>query len=252
MKDPRTCRAEIRAGRWRKPTAGLAPGYLQANLVVVPAAHANDFHAFCDRNPRACPLIEATNSGEVTPRRSAPDADLRTDVPRYRIYRDGELAAEPDDVRDVWSEDLIAFLLGCSFSFEDAIQAAGIALRHVDLHRNVSMYVTNRPCVSAGPFAGHMVVSMRPFAPDDVPRVTEISARFPIAHGAPVHAGDPAALGIADLAHPDYGDRVPVEPGEVPVFWACGVTPQAVAARARLPLMITHAPGHMFITDLRV
>jgi uncharacterized protein YcsI (UPF0317 family) len=230
----------------------LAPGYLQANLVVVPASEADSFRAFCNSNPQACPLIEMTAPGDFMPRRSAPGADLRTDLPQYRIYRDGAVADERDEVRDAWSDDLVAFLLGCSFSFEDAIRAEGIALRHVDLRRNVSMYVTNRPCVAAGRFAGPMVVSMRPFAPADVARVTEISARYPLAHGAPVHAGDPEALGIADLARPDYGDPVPVGAGEVPVFWACGVTPQAVAAQARLPLMITHAPGHMFITDLRV
>jgi uncharacterized protein YcsI (UPF0317 family) len=228
---------------------GLAPGYLQANLVVVPAAHADSFRAFCDRNPKPCPLLEMTDPGEITPHRSAPGADLRTDLPRYRIYRDGALAGEHDDVRDTWADDLVAFLLGCSFSFEDAVQAAGIAIRHVDLHCNVSMYVTNRLCAPAGPFEGPMVVSMRPFAAADVARVTEISGRYPLAHGAPIHAGDPTLLGITDLTRPDYGDPVPVRPGEVPVFWACGVTPQAVAARARLPLMITHAPGHMFITD---
>jgi uncharacterized protein YcsI (UPF0317 family) len=252
MTHPREWRAAIRAGRWRRPTAGCAPGYLQANLVAVPAAHAEAFRAFCDRNPRPCPLIEMMDPGATAPRRSAPDADLRTDLPRYRIYRDGALAEEREHVRDVWSDDLVAFLLGCSFSFEDAIRAAGITIRHIDLHRNVSMYVTNRPCAPADPFAGPMVVSMRPIAAADVARVTEISRRYPLAHGAPIHAGDPAALGITDLGRPDYGDPVPVYPGDVPVFWACGVTPQAVAAAARLPFMITHAPGHMFITDLPV
>ncbi len=245
-------REEIRAGRWRRPTAGLAPGYVQANLVVVPETHAGDFRLFCDRNPGPCPLLDVTAQGDPVPRIAAPDADLRTDVPLYRVYRDGELVEERPDLLGLWRDDLVAFLLGCSFTFEEALQRAGLPLRHLERGSNVSMYLTNRMCEPAGPFAGPMVVSMRPFPRADLTRVTEITARFPFAHGAPLHAGDPAALGIRDLADPDYGDVLPIEPGEVPVFWACGVTPQAVATRARLPLMITHAPGHMFLTDLTV
>jgi uncharacterized protein YcsI (UPF0317 family) len=245
-------RSEIRAGRWRRPTAGLAPGYVQANLVIVRREHAADFRVFCDRNPRPCPLLDMTAPGDPVPRKAAPEADLRTDVPLYRVYRDGELAEERPDILGIWRDDLVAFLLGCSFTFEDALRDAGMPIRHLQRQSNVSVYVTNRMCEPAGPFAGPMVVSMRPFARADVARVADITARYPFAHGAPLHAGDPAALGIRDLAHPDYGDAVPIEPGEVPVFWACGVTPQAVATRARLPLMITHAPGHMFLTDLTV
>ena len=249
---PRYWRGEIRAGRWRRPTAGLVPGYVQANLVVVPEVFAVDFGLFCDRNPGPCPLLDVTAPGDPVPRAAAPDADLRTDVPLYRVYRDGELAEERPDLLGIWRGDLVAFLLGCSFTFEEALQQAGLPLRHLQQRSNVSMYVTNRMCEPAGPFVGPMVVSMRPFARADLARVREITARYPFAHGAPVHAGDPAALGIRDLAHPDYGDVLPIEPGEVPVFWACGVTPQAVAARAKLPLMLTHAPGHMFLTDLTV
>ncbi len=252
MRTPGDWRREIRAGRWRRPTAGLVPGYVQANLVIVPQAHAGDFRLFCGRNPGPCPLLDVTAPGDPVPRAAAPDADLRTDLPLYRVYRQGEFAEERPDLLGIWREDLVAFLLGCSFTFEEALQRAGLPMRHIQRGSNVSMYVTSRMCEPAGPFAGPMVVSMRPFAPADVPRVMDITARYPFAHGAPVHAGEPAALGIRDLARPDYGDPLPIEPGEVPVFWACGVTPQAVAARARLPLMITHAPGHMFLTDLTV
>ncbi|MDR7486907.1 MAG: putative hydro-lyase [Armatimonadota bacterium] len=250
MHSPAYWRGEIRAGRWRHPTAGLAPGYLQANLVVVPQSAAAAFRLFCERNPKPCPLLEVTSPGDPEPRATAPGADLRTDVPRYRIYQDGEVIEERDDLRDLWRPDLVAFLLGCSFTFEDALQRAGLPIRHLERGCNVPMYVTNRPCYPAGPFAGPLVVSMRPFAAKDIPLVVEITGRYSLAHGAPVHVGDPAALGIEDLGRPDYGDPVPVASGEVPVFWACGVTPQAVARKARLPLMITHAPGHMFITDL--
>ncbi|MDQ7843468.1 MAG: putative hydro-lyase [Armatimonadota bacterium] len=251
MHDPGYWRQQIRTGQWRRPTAGLAPGYLQANLVIVPGQEAADFLLFCERNPEACPLLECTAPGDPVPRRTAPGADLRTDVPRYRVYAHGHLAGEYDDLHDLWRPDLVAFLLGCSFTFEAALQEAGIPLRHIALGRNVSMYVTNRPCRPVGRFAGPLVVSMRPVAPSDLSRVVEISGRFPLAHGKPVHIGDPGLLGIRDLSRPDYGDPVPVLPGEVPVFWACGVTPQAVAVQARLPLVITHAPGHMFITDVR-
>jgi uncharacterized protein YcsI (UPF0317 family) len=250
MNTPGYWRQEIRAGRWRRPTAGLAPGYVQANLVAVPAEDAEDFLHFCQRNPQPCPLLEMTAPGDSTPRRCAPEADLRTDLPRYRVYIGGELSEERDDLREVWRRDLVAFLLGCSFTFEAALQQAGIRIRHIELGCNVPMYVTDRPCRPAGRFTGPMVVSMRPFPIAVIPQVIAISARYPLAHGAPVHVGDPATLGIRALDRPDYGDPVPVAATEIPVFWACGVTPQAVATRALLPLVITHAPGHMFITDL--
>ncbi|MDR5676610.1 MAG: putative hydro-lyase [Armatimonadota bacterium] len=251
MESPAEVRQQIRAGRWRRPTAGRAPGYAQANLVVLPQAYAYDFLLFCQRNPKACPVLDVTDPGDPVPRYAAPDADLRTDLPRYRVYRDGELAEEVDHLRGLWRDDLVAFLLGCSFTFEAALQRAGIPVRHLECGCNVPMYVTNRPCRAAGPFAGPLVVSMRPVPTDQLPRVFRICSRYPLAHGAPVHVGDPQWLGIRDLDRPDYGDPVPVREGEVPVFWACGVTPQAVAQWARIPLMITHSPGHMFITDLR-
>ncbi|HEY8476636.1 MAG TPA: putative hydro-lyase [Chloroflexota bacterium] len=247
----RAVRQRIREGAWNGPTSGLALGYTQANLVVLPRDLAFDFLLFCQRNPKPCPVLDVTEPGSPVPRLVAPDADLRTDVPRYRIYRHGELVEEVDNLRSHWRDDLVAFLLGCSFTFERAMIEAGLPVRHIEEGRNVPMYVTNRECVPAGVFHGPQVVSMRPLAPELVPRAVQVTARFSRAHGAPVHIGDPAVIGIADLARPDFGDPVTVRPGEVPVFWACGVTPQAVARRVRPELMITHAPGHMFITDVR-
>jgi uncharacterized protein YcsI (UPF0317 family) len=218
--------------------------------VIVPAPLAANFREFCARNPGPCPLLDETEPGSFEPKHVAPGADLRTDLPRYRIYTDGTLTAEVDSLVDAWRPDFVGFLLGCSFTFESALARAGIPLRHIELGRNIAMYRTNRPCQPAGPFHGPLVVSMRPVPLDRVPDAVRLTARLPRAHGAPVHIGDPAALGIADLARPDYGDPLPVRKGETPVFWACGVTPQAAAEAAQLPLLISHAPGYMFITDL--
>jgi len=240
----------MRRGEWDRLTAGLAPGFAQANLVVVPRAAAYDFLVFCQRNPKPCPLIEVTDPGNPEPAAAAPGADLRTDLPRYRVYREGRLAAEETEITRYWRDDLVAFLLGCSFTFERALLDAGVPLRHIECGRNVPMYVTSIPCRPAGPLHGPVVVSMRPLPASQVPRAVLITGRYTRAHGAPLHVGDPAAIGIKDLARPDFGDPPQVESGEVPVFWACGVTPQAVAMTARVELMITHAPGHMFITDL--
>jgi uncharacterized protein YcsI (UPF0317 family) len=250
MEDAASARAAIRRGEWTAPTAGLAPGYTQANLVMLPAADAFDFLRFCVRNPKPCPVLEVTDPGSPEPAATAPGADLRTDVPRYRVYRDGEPDGESTDVRDEWRDDLVAFLIGCSFTFERALLAEGLPVRHVERGVNVPMYRTGRDCHPAGRFAGPLVVSMRPMTPEQAIRATQITSRYPTVHGAPVHVGDPEALGIADLAAPDYGDPVEIRPGEIPVFWACGVTPQAVAAASRPELMITHAPGHMFVTDV--
>ncbi len=247
--DPAVLRAAIRAAAWTGPTAGQAPGYAQANLVMVPAAVAADFRAFCAANPQPCPLLEVGAPGDPMSRLFAPGADLRTDLPRYRVYRDGDLVAEPTDICALWRADLVAFLIGCSFTFERALLDAGVPVRHIECGLNVPMYRTNRVCVTVGPFVGPLVVSMRPMPAALVPRATAVTARYPRMHGAPVHSGDPGVLGIADLAQPDYGDAVPSGPGEVPVFWACGVTPQAVAQAARLPFMITHAPGCMLVGD---
>lgn len=247
---PAEVRAAIRGGEWERPTAGLAPGFTQANLVVLPEADAFAFLRFCLRNPKPCPVLEVTDPGSPEPAELAPGADLRTDVPRYRVWRDGELAGEPADVRDEWRDDLVAFLIGCSFTFERALLADGLPVRHVELGVNVPMYRTDRPCHPAGRFSGPLVVSMRPMTPAQAIRATQITSRYPGVHGAPVHVDDPAAIGIRDLGAPDYGDSVDVREGEVPVFWACGVTPQAVAVASRPELMITHAPGHMFVTDV--
>ncbi len=247
---PKKVRALIRQGKWRRPTAGLCQGRVQANLVILPQDLAYDFLVFAQRNPKACPLLEVTEPGSTEPVQTAPGADLRLDIPRYRIYRYGELEAEVTDLLAIWQEDLVSFLLGCSFTFEAAMLKAGVPVRHLEEGKNVPMYMTTRPCQPGGVFQGPLVVSMRPILPPLIPRAVQATARFPAAHGAPVQIGDPASLGIEDLARPDFGDPVTIRPGEVPVFWACGVTPQAVAMQAKPPIMITHAPGHMFVTDL--
>jgi uncharacterized protein YcsI (UPF0317 family) len=248
----RELRSAIRAGQFTGPTAGQAPGYVQTNVVILPAADAEAFARFCSENDRPCPLIEQTAPGDFEPRRSAPGADLRTDVPRYRVFRNGvPQADEPADIRDLWRDDLVGFLIGCSFTFETALLAAGLPVRHIDQRRNVPMYRTSLACRPAGKFAGPLVVSMRPYLPEQVEQVIEITSRYPTMHGAPLHVGDPSVLGIADLARPDFGDAVTVRDGEIPVFWACGVTPQLALAAARPALAITHSPGCMFVTDLK-
>lgn len=250
-RDGHAVRHLARSGAHAGPTPGLAPGYVQANLVVVPRELAFDFLLFCHRNPKPCPLLDVCDPGCPHPPTVAAGADVRTDCPRYRAYRHGQLIDEPLDLHAWWRDDLVAFLLGCSFTFENALLAAGLPVRHIEQGRNVPMYRTNIACTPAGLFAGPMVVSMRPLSRDQAEQAAAICARYPLAHGAPVHVGDPAAIGIDDLDRPDFGDAVDIRPGEVPVFWACGVTPQAVAMHARPPLLLTHAPGHMFLTDLR-
>lgn len=246
----RTLRERIRAGAFAAPTSGEALGFVQANLVVVPQAAAYDFLLFCQRNPKPCPLLEVIEAGSVEAARLAPGSDIRSDVPRYRIFRDGEPAGEAEDVTDIWREDFVSFLLGCSFSFEKPLLDAGLEVRNVSLGRNVPMYTTNIPCRPAGVFEGPLVVSMRPFKPEAAIKAALITGARPEVHGAPIHMGNPAAIGVADLGRPPYGEAVPIQEGEVPVFWACGVTPQEALRRARLPLAITHAPGFMFVTDL--
>ncbi|HEX2321102.1 MAG TPA: putative hydro-lyase [Streptosporangiaceae bacterium] len=248
MNQPAEIRARFRAGL-RVPTVGLAPGFAQANVIVLAEDAAAEFAEFARRNPGPCPLLDVTRPGS-TQTRLAPGADLRTDLPAYRVFEQGKCVAEPDEVTGWWREDMVTFLTGCSFTFERALVAAGVPVRHAELGINVAMFITDRQCESAGRFAGPLVVSMRPVPADLVATAAAVTARFPASHGAPVHAGDPAALGIADLARPDFGGPVPLQPGDVPVFWACGVTPQAALAAARVPLAISHAPGHMFITDV--
>ncbi len=241
----------IRSREWTGPTPGLAPGYVQANLVVVPRELAFDFLLFCQRNPKPCPLLDVTEPASAEPASVAPGADLRTDLSRYRVWRNGELIEEPTDLKRWWSDDMVGFLLGCSFTFENALLEAGVPVRHVEEGRNVPMYRTSIPCHPAGVFHGPLVVSMRPMTPAQAVTATRICGRMARAHGAPVHFGDPAAIGIRDVHKPDFGEPVEIRPGEVPVFWACGVTPQAVCMEAKPPLVLTHSPGHMFVTDLR-
>jgi uncharacterized protein YcsI (UPF0317 family) len=231
-------------------TAGVANGFVQGNLVILPEKLAASFHRFCQLNPKPCPIIGMSDVGDPRIPALGIDLDIRTDLPRYRVWRDGEVVEEPTDIMAHWRDDLVAFVIGCSYSFEEALLAEGLPIRHIERKLRVPMYRTNIACDSAGPFAGPMVVSMRPFKPADAIRAVQITSRFPSVHGAPVHLGHPWSIGIADINKPDYGDAVPVAADEIPVFWACGVTPQAVAIASKPPFMITHSPGHMFITDL--
>jgi uncharacterized protein YcsI (UPF0317 family) len=231
------------------PTTGHAPGFTQANLMIVPQDWAFDMLLFGQRNPQPVPLLDVTDPGS-TSTTLAPGADLRTDVPKYRVWRDGELVDEPTDVLDVWRDDLVTFLIGCSFSFELALLDAGVPVRNLEQGRNVSMYRTNVDCRPAGRLSGPLVVSMRPIPAAQVVTAVQVTGRMPQVHGAPVHVGAPDKLGIADLGRPDFGEAVDSEPGDVPVFWACGVTPQAALMASRPPFAITHAPGHMFVTDV--
>lgn len=242
-------RAQARSGLLVGPTCGLAPGYLQANLVIVPQDLAFDFLRFCYRNPKPCPILDMTEPGSWEPTHVAPGADIRTDAPRYRVYQRGVLVEEPSDIVRWWRDDLVAFLLGCSFSFEAAMQRAGLPVRHLEQRCNVPMYRTNISCTPAGAFSGPLVVTMRPLTPAQAIEAVVITSRYPQAHGAPVHFGDPGAIGISDVMRPDFGDAVRVGVGEVPVFWACGVTPQAVVMAAQPEIAITHSPGCMFVTD---
>ncbi|WP_424236807.1 putative hydro-lyase [Bhargavaea ginsengi] len=248
---PEQFREQVRNGVYTGPTAGVCDGYVQANLAILPKEDAFEFLLFCQRNPKSCPLIDVTDIGSAIPAASAPGADLRTDLPKYRVYRSGELVDEPTDLNDYWKEDMVAFLIGCSFTFEEALIRNGIPMRHHEEGVNVPMYRTSVDTVPAGKFSGPMVVSMRPMGAGDVVRAVQVTSRFPSVHGAPVHIGKPEEIGIRNLAEPDFGDAVTVRKGETPVFWACGVTPQSVAMHAKPSLMITHAPGHMFVTDLK-
>lgn len=247
---PKDARLACRRGELIGPTAGLAEGFAQANLVVLPQADATDFLLFCQRNPKPCPLLEVLDPGGWAPAIAA-GADLRTDLPRYRVWRRGEVVDEPHDVADLWRDDFVSFLIGCSFTFETALRTGGVPVRHIDEGRNVPMYRTNVPCAAAGRFRGELVVSMRPMTPAEAIRAIQITSRFPDVHGAPVHFGDPAAIGIKDLNVADFGDAVTIHAGEVPVFWACGVTPQVALMNAAPQIAFTHSPGCMFVTDIR-
>ncbi|MEQ9642447.1 MAG: putative hydro-lyase [Alphaproteobacteria bacterium] len=242
-------RAEFRSGRYIGHTAAMGAGLLQANLAILPEADAIDFFRFCQRNPKPCPLVGVSDTGDPL-MRTLGDIDIRTDVPSYNVYRDGELTEQVPDLKDLWRDDLVAFALGCSFTFERALAEAGLPLRHVEQNKIVSMYKTSIPLVPAGKFGGGTVCSMRPFSPENAERAARISRQFPQAHGAPLHIGDPAKIGVSDIDKPDWGDVTEFRSNEIPVFWACGVTPQNALLRARPTLCITHTPGSMLITDV--
>lgn len=249
--DGRAVRLQSRSGELQAPTSGLARGYVQANLAILPRSLADDFLRFCQRNPKPCPLLAVSDPGEVRLPGLGDDLDIRTDVPRYRVWKNGELIDEPVDVKAYWRDDLVSFAIGCSFSFEEALMAEGLEVRHIAQGINVPMYRTRVATQAAGRFGGPLVVSMRPFKAADAIRAIQITSRYPAVHGAPVHIGDPSRIGIADIGRPEYGDAVRIDDGEMPVFWACGVTPQAVVAASRPELCITHAPGYMLVTDLK-
>jgi uncharacterized protein YcsI (UPF0317 family) len=247
---PVEMREAIRKRQWQGPTAGCCPGYTQVNVVIVPAKYAFHFMLFCQRNPKPCPLLEVMEGGVFAPRHLAPQADIRTDCPRYRVFH-GDKVEESEDVRNLWREDLVTFLLGCSFTFERALLEVNVPVRHIQEGKNVPMYITDRLCDPAGPFQGNLVVSMRPIPATLVSRAIQITSRYPGVHGAPIHVGDPGGIGIHEINRPDFGDAVTIHPGEVPLFWACGVTPQVALYSVRPELAITHATGNMFITDRR-
>ncbi|MCX8111413.1 MAG: putative hydro-lyase [Syntrophorhabdaceae bacterium] len=252
MKDitPKDFRRLVREGRWQQPTAGVSMGYAQMNLVILPERYAFDFLLFCQRNPKPCPVIEVLEKGQYLTFLSARDADIRTDIPGYNIYIKGSLHSTRWDISDIWQPDFVTFLIGCSFSFEDALMRAGISIRHIDEGKNVPMYITNLECIPAGIFHGPYVVTMRPIPRDRLFKAIQITSRYASVHGGPVHIGKPELIGIKDIDSPDFGDPVTIKEGEIPVFWACGVTPQSVVMNAKPDICITHKPGHMFVSDL--
>lgn len=249
--NPKEIRNLIRAQKITGQTSGMCAGYAQANLCILPKDLAFDFLLFCTRNPRPCPLLEVGNAGSRQIREMAENADVATDFPKYRIWKNGVLTEETHDISDLWQDDFVYFLIGCSFSFEAELIEAGIPVRHIEEGRNVPMFNTNIPLKPAGIFGGNMVVSMRPIPYDLVVKAVNVTAAMPRVHGAPIHIGSPEQIGIKDIFSPDYGDAVTVNDGEVPVFWPCGVTPQNAVMNAKPPMAITHAPGHMFITDVK-
>ena len=248
---PQELRQQIRSGQYQGNTSGCCAGYVQCNMVILPSDWAADFLKFCQDNPKPCPLIALSEPGEFSIPKLGADIDIRTDIPSYRVFEKGKLSAEVNDISDLWRDDLVVFLLGCSFSFEEALVAEGLDVRNISEGVNVPMYRTNIDCTPAGPFAGEMVVSMRPFVPEDALRAAEICKRFPSVHGEPIHYANPDHIGIDDISRPDFGDAVTIKDGELPLFWACGVTPQVALEAAKLPFCITHSPGCMLVTDMK-
>lgn len=248
---PAKVRELIREGKITGPTAGMCAGYAQANLAVMPKDLAYDFLLFTQRNPKSCPILEVSDVGSRELKYIAKGADIARDIPKYRVYEKGVLTGEYTDVSDFWREDLVSFLIGCSFSFEADLLENGVPVRHIEEGKNVPMFITNIPCVPAGVFHGNMVVSMRPMPYDQIVKSVLVTGDMPKVHGAPIHIGDPSVIGIKDVMKPDFGDSVTINPGEVPVFWPCGVTPQSVVMNVKPEFVITHAPGHMLITDVK-
>ena len=248
---PKEVRRLIRDGVINTHTSGMCDGYAQANLLILPMEHAYDFLLFTQRNPKACPVLEVGDVGSRLVKHMADNADIARDIPKYRIWENGVMTEERTDISSLWRDDFVYFLIGCSFSFEAELLAAGVPVRHIEEGRNVPMYVTSIECDSAGIFHGNVVVSMRPMTPLEAIKATSITASMPRVHGAPIHIGDPERIGIKDISRPDFGDAVTVKEGEIPVFWCCGVTPQAVVMSARPKIAISHSPGHMFITDVK-
>lgn len=248
---PSEVRALIREGKITGQTSGMCAGYAQGNLLILPREQAYDFLLFTQRNPKSCPILEVGDVGSRLVKKMADGADIATDIPKYRVWENGELTGEYTDISRFWREDFVYFLIGCSFSFEGELLAAGVPVRHIEEGKNVPMYLTNIDCEEAGIFHGKLVVSMRPMPADQVIRAVSITASMPRVHGAPIHIGDPAKIGIADISRPDFGEAVTIREGEIPVFWCCGVTPQSVVMSAKPPIAISHAPGHMFITDVK-
>ncbi len=248
---PREVRRLIREGKITTQTSGMCDGYAQANLLILPKDMAYDFLLFTQRNPKSCPLLEVGDTGSRLVKRMADNADIATDLPKYRVFENGVLTEERLDISDLWRDDFVYFLIGCSFSFEAELIAAGVPVRHIEEGKNVPMYLTNIDCDRAGVFCGKTVVSMRPMTPAEAIRASAVTSQMPRVHGAPIHIGDPEAIGIKDLSKPDFGDSVTVKDGEIPVFWCCGVTPQSAVMSAKVPYAISHAPGHMFITDVK-
>ncbi|GHU73925.1 UPF0317 protein YcsI [Clostridia bacterium] len=248
---PRAFRERVRAGLQTGQTSGVCLGYAQTNLVILPKHYAYDFLLYAQRNPTAIPLLEVTEAGERLLRKIAPDADVATDYPKYRVFRNGVLVEELYDIVKLWRDDFVSFHIGCSFSFESALIEAGVPVRNIEEDKNVPMYVTNIPCDPAGVFSGTMVVSMRPIPYALIPRAVSVTAQMPRVHGAPIHIGNPSLIGINNIDKPDYGEAVTIHPGEEPVFWPCGVTPQVAVLNAKPEIAITHAPGHMLVTDIR-
>ena len=245
MTPAQEARLAMRRGEWTGPTKHKVPGYVKCNLVVLPKGEAYDFLVYCQRNPKPCPVIEVTDPGDPEPRRSAPGADLRTDLPKYAIYRDGVRETDVTDILDLWREDSVGFLIGSGMTFDDPLERAGVP------KTKTWVLATGLQTVPAGKFRGPLVVTMRLMTPAQAVIACQLTGRFPLNHGAPIHLGDSEAIG-ADLAHPIVGEPVEQIPeGVTPVFWACGVTPQQVALASKPPLLVAHAPAHSFVTDLK-